>query len=179
MQDIIKNLLINIGENPNREGLLKTPERVAKSYEFLCSGYQQNAEEILNEAIFHTDNNEMVLVKDIDFFSLCEHHLLPFFGQVHIAYIPNGKVVGLSKLPRLVEVYARRLQIQEQLCEQISSALYETLKPKGVAVTISAAHMCMQMRGVQKVNSKTITSSLKGIFLSDERTRKEFYALIK
>lgn len=179
MKDLIKDLLIKIGENPNREGLLKTPERVQKSYEYLCSGYNQNPKEVLNEAIFHTDNNEMVLVKDIDFYSLCEHHLLPFFGKVHIAYIPNGKVVGLSKLPRLVEVFARRLQIQEQLCEQISSALYEILKPKGVAVTIEAEHLCMQMRGIQKVNSKTITSSLKGIFLSDERTRKEFYSLIK
>lgn len=179
MQDIVKNLLLKIGENPNREGLIKTPERVAKAYEFLCSGYSQDPKAVLNEAIFNTDNSEMVLVKDIDFYSLCEHHLLPFFGQVHIAYIPNGKVVGLSKLPRLVEVFARRLQIQEQLCEQISTALYETLKPKGVAVTIEAAHMCMQMRGIQKVNSKTITSSLKGIFLSDERTRKEFYSLIK
>ncbi|MBT0879428.1 GTP cyclohydrolase I FolE [Campylobacter sp. RM12640] len=179
MQDLIKNLLIKIGENPNREGLVKTPERVQKSYEFLCSGYTKNPKEILNEAIFNTDNNEMVLVKDIDFYSLCEHHLLPFFGKVHIAYIPNGKVVGLSKLPRLVEVYSRRLQIQEQLCEQISLALYEILKPKGVAVTIEAEHLCMQMRGIQKVNSKTITSSLKGIFLSDERTRKEFYSLIK
>lgn len=179
MQDIVKNLLLKIGENPNREGLMKTPERVAKAYEFLCSGYSQDPKAVLNEAIFNTDNSEMVLVKDIDFYSLCEHHLLPFFGQVHIAYIPNGKVVGLSKLPRLVEVFARRLQIQEQLCEQISTALYETLKPKGVAVTIEAAHMCMQMRGIQKVNSKTITSSLKGIFLSDERTRKEFYSLIK
>ncbi|MBT0880124.1 MULTISPECIES: GTP cyclohydrolase I FolE [unclassified Campylobacter] len=179
MQDLIKNLLIKIGENPNREGLVKTPERVQKSYEFLCSGYTKNPKEILNEAIFNTDNNEMVLVKDIDFYSLCEHHLLPFFGKVHIAYIPNGKVVGLSKLPRLIEVYSRRLQIQEQLCEQISLALYEILKPKGVAVTIEAEHLCMQMRGIQKVNSKTITSSLKGIFLSDERTRKEFYSLIK
>lgn len=179
MQDLIKNLLIKIGEDPNREGLIKTPERVQKSYEFLCSGYTKDPKEILNEAIFNTDNNEMVLVKDIDFYSLCEHHLLPFFGKVHIAYIPSGKVVGLSKLPRLVEVYSRRLQIQEQLCEQISLALYEILKPKGVAVTIEAEHLCMQMRGVQKVNSKTITSSLKGIFLSDERTRKEFYLLIK
>lgn len=179
MQDLIKNLLIKIGEDPNREGLIKTPERVQKSYEFLCSGYTKDPKEILNEAIFNTDNNEMVLVKDIDFYSLCEHHLLPFFGKVHIAYIPSGKVVGLSKLPRLVEVYSRRLQIQEQLCEQISLALYEILKPKGVAVTIEAEHLCMQMRGVQKVNSKTITSSLKGIFLSDERTRKEFYSLIK
>ncbi|WP_267525560.1 GTP cyclohydrolase I FolE [Campylobacter sp. MG1] len=179
MRELIKNLLIQIGENPNREGLLKTPERVEKSYEFLCSGYKQKPEDILKKAIFNTDNNEMVLVKDIDFYSLCEHHLLPFFGKVHIAYIPNGKVVGLSKLPRLVEVFARRLQIQEQLCEQISQALFDTLKPKGVAVTIEAQHMCMQMRGIQKVNSKTITSSLKGIFLSDERTRKEFYSLIK
>lgn len=179
MQDLIKNLLIKIGEDPNREGLIKTPERVQKSYEFLCSGYTKDPKEILNKAVFNTDNNEMVLVKDIDFYSLCEHHLLPFFGKVHIAYIPSGKVVGLSKLPRLVEVYSRRLQIQEQLCEQISLALYEILKPKGVAVTIEAEHLCMQMRGVQKVNSKTITSSLKGIFLSDERTRKEFYSLIK
>ncbi|MBZ7985596.1 GTP cyclohydrolase I FolE [Campylobacter sp. Cr9] len=179
MKDLIKDLLIKIGENPDREGLIKTPERVQKSYEYLCSGYHQNPKDILNEAIFNTDNNEMVLVKDIDFYSLCEHHLLPFFGKVHIAYIPNGKVVGLSKLPRLVEVFARRLQIQEQLCEQISNSLYEILKPKGVAVTIEAEHLCMQMRGIQKVNSKTITSSLKGIFLSDERTRKEFYSLIK
>ncbi|MBZ7988117.1 GTP cyclohydrolase I FolE [Campylobacter canadensis] len=179
MQKIIENLLEKIGENPQREGLIKTPKRVSDAYEFLCSGYKMNADEILNQALFKTDNNEMVLVKDIDFFSLCEHHLLPFFGVVHIAYIPNGTVVGLSKLPRLVEVFSRRLQIQEQLCEQISSALFDILKPKGVAVTIQAQHMCMQMRGVQKVGSKTITSSLKGIFLSDERTRKEFYSLIK
>jgi len=178
LENAVKEILINIGEDPNREGLLKTPHRVAKSFEFLTKGYSQDPKEILNQALFTTTNDEMVLVRDIEFYSLCEHHLLPIIGRVHVAYIPNGKVVGLSKIPRIVEVFARRLQIQEQLTEQIADAINETIEPKGVAVVVHARHMCMEMRGVEKINSTTISSALRGLFKSDLRTRNEFFNLI-
>ena len=178
LENAVKNILINIGEDPNREGLLKTPHRVAKSFEFLTKGYKQDPKEILTSALFSTTNDEMVLVRDIEFYSLCEHHLLPIIGRAHIAYIPDGKVVGLSKIPRVVEVFARRLQIQEQMTEQIADAINETIKPKGVAVVLQARHMCMEMRGVEKINSTTVSSALRGLFKSDLRTRNEFFNLI-
>ncbi|MDD5358657.1 MAG: GTP cyclohydrolase I FolE [Sulfurovaceae bacterium] len=172
-------ILTLLGEDTKREGLIKTPMRVAKALEFLTSGYKENPHDILNEALFTTSNDEMVLVRDIEFYSLCEHHMLPIIGRVHVAYIPDGKVVGLSKIPRIVNVFARRLQIQEQLTEQIADAISEVIKPKGVAVVVHARHMCMEMRGVQKINSTTVSSALRGLFKSDERTRSEFYNLIK
>ncbi|EAI9508812.1 GTP cyclohydrolase I FolE [Campylobacter coli] len=177
-ENCVKTMLETMGENPTREGLVKTPNRVFKAYEFLTSGYKKNVKEILNNALFESLNNEMVLVRDIEFYSLCEHHLLPFFGRVHVAYIPDQKVVGLSKIPRLVEVYARRLQIQEQLTEQIAEALMENVGAKGVGVVIEARHMCVEMRGVQKANSTTTTSALRGLFLKNEKTREEFFSLI-
>ncbi|EAJ1414601.1 GTP cyclohydrolase I FolE [Campylobacter coli] len=177
-ENCVKTMLETMGENPTREGLVKTPNRVFKAYEFLTSGYKKNVKEILNNALFESSNNEMVLVHDIEFYSLCEHHLLPFFGRVHVAYIPDQKVVGLSKIPRLVEVYARRLQIQEQLTEQIAEALMENVGAKGVGVVIEARHMCVEMRGVQKANSTTTTSALRGLFLKNEKTREEFFSLI-
>ncbi|MEB2804516.1 GTP cyclohydrolase I FolE [Campylobacter upsaliensis] len=177
-ENCVKNMLELIGENPQREGLLKTPTRVFKSYEFLTNGYQKDVKEILNNALFDSSNNEMVLVRDIEFYSLCEHHLLPFFGRAHIAYIPDKKVVGLSKIPRLVEVFARRLQIQEQLTEQIAEALMQNVGAKGVGVVLEARHMCVEMRGVQKANSTTSTSALRGLFLKNEKTRREFFSLI-
>jgi GTP cyclohydrolase I len=152
--------------------------RVAKSLEFLTSGYHENPKEVLNQALFTTSNDEMVLVRDIEFYSLCEHHMLPIIGRVHVAYIPDGKVVGLSKIPRIVNIFARRLQIQEQLTEQIADAISEVIKPKGVAVVVHARHMCMEMRGVEKINSTTVSSALRGLFKSDKRTRSEFYNLI-
>ncbi|EAL53562.1 GTP cyclohydrolase I [Campylobacter upsaliensis RM3195] len=177
-ENCVKNMLELIGENPQREGLLKTPTRVFKSYEFLTNGYKKDVKEILNNALFDSSNNEMVLVRDIEFYSLCEHHLLPFFGRAHIAYIPDKKVVGLSKIPRLVEVFARRLQIQEQLTEQIAEALMQNVGAKGVGVVLEARHMCVEMRGVQKANSTTSTSALRGLFLKNEKTRREFFSLI-
>lgn len=177
-ENCVKTMLEIIGENPKREGLLKTPNRVFKAFKHLTNGYDKNVKEILNDALFESSNNEMVLVRDIEFYSLCEHHLLPFFGRVHVAYIPDKKVVGLSKIPRLVEVFARRLQIQEQLTEQIAQALMENVAAKGVGVVIEARHMCVEMRGVQKVNSTTSTSALRGLFLKNEKTRKEFFELI-
>jgi len=178
LEKAVKEILINIGEDPNREGLLKTPHRVAKSFEFLTKGYKQDPKEILNQALFTTTNDEMVLVRDIEFYSMCEHHLLPIIGRVHVAYIPDGKVVGLSKIPRIVEVFARRLQIQEQLTEQIADAINDTIEPKGVAVVVHARHMCMEMRGIEKINSTTVSSALRGLFKSDLRTRSEFFNLI-
>jgi GTP cyclohydrolase I len=178
LEDAVKKILINLGENPDREGLLKTPQRVAKALQFLTQGYSQNPEEVLKSALFSTTNDEMVLVKDIEFYSMCEHHILPIIGKVHIAYIPNGKVVGLSKLPRVVDIFARRLQIQENFTEQIVETIYKTIEPKGVGVVVQARHMCMEMRGVQKINSNTTTSALRGIFKKDIRTRNEFYNLI-
>ena len=175
----IKSVLSEIGENPEREGLLKTPERVAKSMEFFTNGYEKDPAAILKSAMFAEDYSQMVLVKDIELYSLCEHHLLPFFGKAHVAYIPNGHIVGLSKIPRIVDVFARRLQVQERLTDEIKDCLQDTLKPKGVAVVIEAQHLCMQMRGVQKQHSSTTTSAFSGIFISDEKTRAEFINLIK
>jgi GTP cyclohydrolase I len=177
-EQAVTKVLELLGEDPKREGLLKTPSRVAKALKFLTEGYDQDPKEILNQALFTTSNDEMVLVRDIEFYSMCEHHMLPIIGRVHVAYIPDGKVVGLSKIPRIVNVYARRLQIQEQMTEQIADAILETIKPKGVAVVVHARHMCMEMRGVQKINSTTVSSALRGLFKSDERTRNEFYNLI-
>jgi len=177
-EQAVTKILELLGEDPSREGLLKTPSRVTKALKFLTEGYTQNPEDILNQALFTTSNDEMVLVRDIEFYSMCEHHMLPIIGRVHVAYIPNGKVVGLSKIPRIVNVYARRLQIQEQMTEQIADAILNTIQPKGVAVVVHARHMCMEMRGVQKINSTTVSSALRGLFKSDTRTRSEFYNLI-
>ncbi|WP_457607431.1 GTP cyclohydrolase I FolE [Nitratifractor sp.] len=178
MEKAVETILRNLGEDPEREGLLKTPHRVAKALEFLTEGYRKDPKEILNKALFTSSNDEMVLVRDIEFYSLCEHHMLPIIGRAHVAYIPDGKVVGLSKIPRVVNLYARRLQIQEQMTEQIADAISETIQPKGVAVVIHARHMCMEMRGVEKINSTTVTSALRGLFKKDIRTRNEFYDLI-
>lgn len=177
-ENLVKQMLEILGEDSNREGLIKTPARVAKAYEFLTSGYLQNPKDVLNDALFSSSNNEMVLIKDIEFYSLCEHHLLPIIGRVHVAYIPNGKVVGLSKIPRMVNIFARRLQIQEQMTEQIANAIQEVVKPLGVGVVVQARHMCVEMRGVQKINSLTTTSALRGIFIKNANTRKEFFDLI-
>jgi GTP cyclohydrolase I len=179
MQDIIKQLLAGLGEDPVREGLRDTPKRVEQSLQFLTSGYRADVDATLNNALFTVDYNEMVIVKDIDFYSLCEHHLLPFFGKCHVAYIPNGKVVGLSKIPRLVDIYAHRLQVQERLTNQIASTLLEKIDPLGVAVVTEATHLCMAMRGVEKQNSVAVTSAMLGAFRSDARTRSEFLNLIK
>lgn len=176
-EKLVKTMLEIIGEDPGREGLKKTPQRVYKAFEYMTKGYTQDPKEVLNQALFESSNNEMVIVRDIEFYSLCEHHLLPIIGRAHVAYIPNGKVVGLSKIPRLVEVYARRLQIQEQLTEQIAEAISDVIEPKGVGVVLQARHMCMEMRGVQKAYSSTTTSALRGIFLKD-KTRKEFFDII-
>ncbi|WP_456431410.1 GTP cyclohydrolase I FolE [Nitratifractor sp.] len=178
MEQAVETILRNLGEDPDREGLLKTPHRVAKALEFLTEGYRQDPAEILGEALFTSSNDEMVLVRDIEFYSLCEHHMLPIIGRAHVAYIPDGKVVGLSKIPRVVNVFARRLQIQEQMTEQIADAISEAIRPKGVAVVVHARHMCMEMRGVEKINSTTVTSALRGLFKKDLRTRNEFYDLI-
>jgi len=174
----IRNILIEIGEDPNREGLLSTPKRVAEAYEFLTAGYQKDIEQVLNNAIFTEKYDEMVLVKNIDFYSMCEHHMLPFYGKVHIAYIPNGKIVGLSKIPRIVEVFARRLQVQERMTQQIADTIEKYLQPVGVAVVSEAYHMCMMMRGVEKQNSSATTSAMHGVFKEDEKTRNEFLNLI-
>lgn len=168
-----------IGEDPNREGLLKTPERVAKALQFLTKGYEENPDEILKSALFEEDYSEMVIVKDIEVYSQCEHHMLPFFGKAHVAYIPNGKIVGLSKIPRIVDAYARRLQVQERLTLDIRDCIQRTLEPHGVAVVIECSHMCMQMRGVEKQNSVTTTSAFKGVFMTNDSTRKEFIDLIR
>jgi len=175
----IKSILTEIGESPEREGLIKTPERVAKSMRFLTNGYKENPSKILTTAMFAENYSQMVLVKDIEIYSLCEHHMLPFFGKAHIAYIPNGHIVGLSKIPRIVDVFARRLQVQERLTDEIKDCLQDTLNPKGVAVVIEAQHLCMQMRGVQKQHSSTTTSAFSGIFLKDDKTRSEFMNLIQ
>ena len=173
----VRNMLEIIGEDPSREGLLKTPERVYKAFGFLTKGYHQDPREVLNEALFTSSNDEMVLIRDIEFYSMCEHHLLPIIGRAHVAYIPDGKVVGLSKIPRMVEVFARRLQIQEQMTEQIADAITDVINPKGVGVVIQARHMCMEMRGVEKVNSITTTSALRGMF-REQKTRSEFLNFI-
>lgn len=177
VSELYKNIIQDLGEDKDREGLVKTPERAAKAMQFLTQGYQQDAAAIINSALFQEDYNEMVVVKDIELYSLCEHHLLPFFGKAHVAYIPNGYVVGLSKIPRVIDVFARRLQVQERLTHEILHAIDDTLKPHGVAVVIEAAHMCMMMRGVQKQNSTTTTSAFTGAFRNIE-TRNEFLSLI-
>jgi GTP cyclohydrolase I len=177
-EQTITKILELLGENPEREGLKKTPSRVAKALQFLTEGYHQDPKEILNQALFTSSNDEMVVVRDIEFYSMCAHHILPIIGRVHVAYIPDGKVVGLSKIPRIVNVFARRLQIQEQMTEQIADAILDTIKPKGVAVVVHARHMCMEMRGVGKINSTTVSSALRGLFKSDQRTRSEFYNII-
>lgn len=177
-EEAVKTMIRYVGEDVNREGLEKTPSRVLKAYEFMFGGYKEDPQAILNSAMFASSNDEMVLVKDIEFYSTCEHHLLPIIGRAHVAYIPNGKVVGLSKIPRVVDVFARRMQIQEQLTEQIADALMEAVEPKGVAVVIQARHMCMEMRGVEKICSTTTSSALRGLFKKDEKTRSEFFSLI-
>ena len=174
----VHSILEEIGEDPKREGLVRTPERVAKAYEYLTSGYSKDISEVLNDAIFEEKYDEMVIVKDIDFFSMCEHHMLPFYGKVHVAYIPNGKIVGLSKIPRLVDVFARRLQVQERMTQEIANVIDEYLNPDGVGVVAEAYHMCMMMRGVEKQNSYTLTSAMHGEFKNDARTRGEFLDLI-
>ncbi|MDH5459005.1 MAG: GTP cyclohydrolase I FolE [Nitrospinota bacterium] len=179
MKELIEKLLVELGEDPSREGLQNTPERVAKSMKFLTGGYWVNIEELVNDALFEDPNtDEMVIIKDIDVFSLCEHHMLPFFGKCHVAYIPDGKIVGLSKIPRIVDAFGRRLQVQERLTSQIANSLNEILKPKGVAVVIDALHLCMSMRGVEKQNSYTTTSSMLGAFKSNPSTRSEFLSLL-
>jgi GTP cyclohydrolase I len=179
MQELIRTLLTELGEDPDREGLLDTPKRVTKAYEFLTSGYRADINQVLNNALFTVDYNEMVIVKDIDFYSLCEHHLLPFFGKCHVAYIPSTKVIGLSKIPRLVDVFARRLQVQERLTRQVADTIREAIQPLGVAVVVEATHLCMSMRGVEKQNSFAVTSAMLGAFHDSARTRMEFLELIK
>ena len=179
MQELIRRLLTELGENPGREGLVDTPKRVEKALKFLTSGYDADVDQVLNNALFEVDYSEMVIVKDIDFYSLCEHHLLPFFGKCHVAYIPTTKVIGLSKIPRLVEIFARRLQIQERLTSQIAETIREKINPLGVAVVMEATHLCMSMRGVEKQNSFAVTSSMLGAFRDNARTRMEFLELIK
>lgn len=179
MEEQVRQMLIEIGEDPEREGLVRTPQRVSKAMKFLTQGYQADVKSIINDAIFDEDHNEMVICKNIDFFSMCEHHMLPFFGRAHVAYIPNGKVIGLSKLARLVDVYARRLQVQERLNRQVANLLQEELNPQGVGVVMEATHLCMVMRGVQKQNSRTVTSCMLGVFEQQDRTREEFISLIR
>jgi GTP cyclohydrolase I len=177
-EQAVKKILELIGEDTSREGLLKTPLRVAKAWEFMTEGYKLDPKQVLNDALFESSNNEMVLIRNIEFYSMCEHHLLPIIGRAHVAYIPDGKVVGLSKIPRMVDIFARRLQIQEQLTEQIAHAIDDVIKPKGVGVVIEARHMCMEMRGVEKINSTTTTSALRGMFIKNTDTRREFFSLI-
>jgi GTP cyclohydrolase I len=178
-QDLYRELLIRIGEDPTRDGLLRTPERMEKSLKFLTRGYAMNVTDVLHEALFDVNYDEMVIVKDIEFFSLCEHHLLPFFGKAHIAYVPNGKVIGLSKIPRLVDVFARRLQVQERLTRQIGEAITDAIHPQGVAVILEAQHLCMMMRGVEKQHSSTVTSAMLGVFKTQLQTRNEFLSLVR
>ena len=179
MRDLITRLLVELGEDPSREGLVRTPRRVEDALQFLTSGYKANVDELLNGALFNVDYSEMVMVRDIDFYSLCEHHLLPFFGKCHVAYIPNGRVIGLSKIPRLVDIYARRLQLQERMTNQIAEIIRTKIDPLGVAVVCEGVHLCMAMRGVEKQNSYTITSAMLGVFRDHARTRMEFLELLK
>ena len=179
IRTLVEQLLVSVGENPSRQGLERTPERVEKAFQFMTKGYQEDIDEVLNGALFSIDYDEMVIVKDVDFYSMCEHHLLPFFGKCHIAYIPNGKIVGLSKIPRLIEVFSRRLQVQERLTVQIAEALEARLHPQGVAVVVEGFHLCMMMRGVQKQNAYAITSSMLGVFRNQQKTREEFLQLLR
>jgi GTP cyclohydrolase I len=178
-QDLYREIIRRVGEDPERDGLLRTPERMEKSMAFLTKGYDQTVSEVLHDALFDVDYDEMVIVKDIEFFSLCEHHLLPFFGKAHVAYVPNGKVIGLSKTARLVDVFARRLQVQERLTRQISDAIDEAIQPQGVAVILEAQHLCMMMRGVEKQHSSTVTSAMLGVFKTQQQTRNEFLSLVR
>jgi GTP cyclohydrolase IA len=178
-QELYRELLRRMGEDPDRDGLVRTPERMEKSMAFLTKGYVMNVTDVLHDALFDVDYDEMVIVKDIEFFSQCEHHLLPFFGKAHIAYVPNGKVIGLSKIPRLVDVFARRLQVQERLTKQVSEAIQEAINPQGVAVILEAQHLCMMMRGVEKQHSSTVTSSMLGVFKTQLQTRNEFLSLVR
>ena len=175
--DLVAEMIRRLGDDPEREGMRKTPERVAEAMAFLTKGYREKPEAVLADALFAESHQNMVLVKDIELYSLCEHHLLPFFGKAHVAYVPNGRIVGLSKLARLVEVFSRRFQVQERLTEQVAQAIWSTVEPQGVAVVVEAYHLCMMMRGVEKQNSKTITSAMRGVFLEDQRTRDEFLRL--
>lgn len=179
MQQIYAELLSRIGEDPARDGLLRTPERMEKAMSFLTRGYTQTVEEVLHGALFDVDYDEMVIVKDIEFYSMCEHHLLPFYGRAHIAYLPQGKVLGLSKLPRIVDVYARRLQVQERLTQQVAEAIEDVIHPQGVGVVMEARHLCMMMRGVEKQNSWTVTSAMTGVFKTQTQTRTEFLSLVR
>ncbi len=179
IQALVEQLLGLLGEDAARDGLVKTPERVAKAFRFFTEGYQNDPDEVLNGALFPIEYDEMVVIRDIDFFSLCEHHLLPFYGKCHVAYLPNGRIVGLSKIPRLVEVYSRRLQVQERLTVQIAEALQQKLNPQGVAVVMEARHLCMMMRGVETPNAVAVTSSMQGVFQSQQQTREEFLNLIR
>ncbi|HLB92763.1 MAG TPA: GTP cyclohydrolase I FolE [Terriglobales bacterium] len=178
-EELVREMIVRLGEDPEREGLARTPERVAKAMRFLVKGYKDDPEELLRKALFTVSYDEMVIVKDVEMFSLCEHHLLPFFGKVHVAYIPNGKVIGLSKIPRLIEAFSRRLQIQERLTTQIAEAIQNTIEPQGVGVVIEARHLCMMMRGVEKQHSSAVTSSMLGCFRNEEETRSEFLSLIR
>jgi GTP cyclohydrolase I len=179
LEQIYAEVLTRIGEDPTRDGLVATPERVAKSMEFLTRGYTQSVEEVLHDALFDVDYDEMVIVKDIEFYSMCEHHMLPFFGRAHIAYVPNKKVVGLSKIPRIVDVFARRLQVQERMTQQIAEAIENAIHPQGVGVVLEAQHFCMMMRGVEKQSSATVTSSMLGVFKTQLQTRNEFLSLVR
>ncbi|MGA2421108.1 MAG: GTP cyclohydrolase I FolE [Candidatus Acidiferrum sp.] len=179
LADLVRKMIVQLGEDPNREGLRKTPERFAQALKFLTSGYEQNVDQLLNGATFSVAYDEMVIVKDIEFFSLCEHHMLPFFGKVHIAYLPNKRVIGLSKLARLVNMFSRRLQIQERLTSQVAQALEDKIEPQGVGVIVEARHLCMQMRGVEKQHSKAVTSAMLGAFRHNKQTRDEFLALVR
>lgn len=178
-QELLRELLVRLGEDPDRDGLLRTPERMQKSLEYLTKGYQQDPDKVLQGALFDVNYDEMVIVKDIEMFSLCEHHLLPFFGKVHVAYIPNGKVLGLSKIPRLVDIFARRLQVQERLTVQIAETIQSAIQPQGVGVVIEARHLCVMMRGVEKQHSSAVTSHMLGSFRNSENTREEFLSLIR
>ncbi len=178
-RDLYRELLTRIGEDPTRDGLLRTPERIEKSMAFLTRGYAMDVTDVLHDALFDVDYDEMVIVKDIEFFSMCEHHLLPFFGKAHIAYVPNGKVIGLSKIPRLVDVFSRRLQVQERLTRQVGEAITEAINPQGVAVILEAQHLCMMMRGVEKQHSSTVTSAMLGVFKTQLQTRNEFLSLVR
>ena len=178
-QELLRELLVRLGEDPDRDGLLRTPERMQKSLEFLTKGYQQDPDKVLQGALFDVSYDEMVIVKDIEMFSLCEHHLLPFFGKVHVAYIPNGKVLGLSKIPRLVDIFARRLQVQERLTVQIAETIQRAIQPQGVGVVIEARHLCVMMRGVEKQHSAAVTSHMLGSFRGEDKTREEFLSLIR